>query len=630
MSDLKQALDQLAARKFLNRFDRLLADRLSPLPLSKWSAWDQYAVWFILEKYESVLTTLGFDYAALPKLAPPPSGQDWPECWIGLSTAGTEFVFQFPRNEALNDQIRQRPGRRFDPKTKQWLIPANATAIDLLLDFAGSAGFAIDGPVLNRLAQLSGLFIPGLGGKLRPYQIEVVQYALQHPRTFLADDPLLGKTIEALAVLQAANAFPAVIVCPLSQVDRWLKEVQTWLPGRTVSVLDGHGGSATEVMIIHYDGLKRTSFEHFKQNRPLQAVVFDDAHRHLINLHSARSQACLRLASGVRFRLALANPVIGDVPADLIGPLHILDCLKYFGGRQAFIDQYCGGERAFRYRKYAGATDLAELHAALNQHCFVRTPLSATTLHLPELKYIIRPIVTLSNLADYRAAEYNTAAWLHDHLLDDPKLKDQIAALPLQEQHSQIAQYVDAAVERFQRSNMLGEIGILRRLAGQGKIEAACAEVAAFIATGRKLVVFAYYTETIKELARRLEAPLIDGDTTPLRRQKIVERFQTDPATPVVVVSLSLGQEGLALTAAQDMLFVELDYQPIVMGQAERRCFQIDQSSTVNVRYLLGGACIDLDIYERLIEKQTTIDRVMNDTTGPLVAITRHMLHRWS
>ena len=58
------------------------------------------------------------------------------------------------------------------------------------------------------------LEVPGLGGELKPFQRAGVAYLLERRRAFLADEQGLGKTIEALATLQADEAFPAVVVCP--------------------------------------------------------------------------------------------------------------------------------------------------------------------------------------------------------------------------------------------------------------------------------------------------------------------------------------------------------------------------------------------------------------------------------
>src|SRR6185436_10492739 len=48
-----------------------------------------------------------------------------------------------------------------------------------------------------------------LGGTLEPFQWAGVRYVLEARRAFLADEQGLGKTVEALAALEADGAFPA-------------------------------------------------------------------------------------------------------------------------------------------------------------------------------------------------------------------------------------------------------------------------------------------------------------------------------------------------------------------------------------------------------------------------------------
>ena len=49
---------------------------------------------------------------------------------------------------------------------------------------------------------------PRLGGELRPFQRAGVKYALESRRLFIADEQGLGKTVEALAVLEEDDAYP--------------------------------------------------------------------------------------------------------------------------------------------------------------------------------------------------------------------------------------------------------------------------------------------------------------------------------------------------------------------------------------------------------------------------------------
>src|SRR5580693_6986592 len=107
------------------------------------------------------------------------------------------------------------------------------------------------------------LEVPGLGGELKPFQRAGVSYLLAQRRAFLADEQGLGKTIEALAALESDGAYPAVVVCPASLKLNWLREIERWLPGRTVRVLTGTGGGASaqtgtctapaEITVVNYD-----------------------------------------------------------------------------------------------------------------------------------------------------------------------------------------------------------------------------------------------------------------------------------------------------------------------------------------------------------------------------------------
>ena len=79
-------------------------------------------------------------------------------------------------------------------------------------------------------AELDGL---ELGGELHPFQRAGVRYALARRRTFIADEQGLGKTVQALAAIEADDAFPTVVVCPASMKLVWEREAQHWLPNRT-------------------------------------------------------------------------------------------------------------------------------------------------------------------------------------------------------------------------------------------------------------------------------------------------------------------------------------------------------------------------------------------------------------
>ena len=103
-------------------------------------------------------------------------------------------------------------------------------------------------------AELDGL---ELGGELHPFQRAGVRYALERRRTFIADEQGLGKTVQALAALEADEAFPAVVVCPASMKLIWERESQSGCPraggGARRPRRAPVAGAAAEIMVLNYD-----------------------------------------------------------------------------------------------------------------------------------------------------------------------------------------------------------------------------------------------------------------------------------------------------------------------------------------------------------------------------------------
>jgi hypothetical protein len=109
-------------------------------------------------------------------------------------------------------------------------------------------------------------------------------------------------------------------------------------------------------------------------------------------------------------------------------------------------------------------------------------------------------------------------------------------------------------------------------------------------------------------LAERFGAPKITGDTPAEERQAVVERFQKDPATRLLVCNVRAGGVGLTLTAASNVAFCELGWTPAEHDQAEDRCHRIGQRGSVGAWYLLAKDTIDTEIHALIEKKQATVN----------------------
>lgn len=427
---------------------------------------------------------------------------------------------------------------------------------------------------------------PSLGGELAPFQHAGVRYALQARRTFLGDEQGLGKTVQALAALEADGAFPAIVVCPASLKLNWEREAHRWLPHRSRAVLSGRGGAvpAVDIAILNYE-IVDAHRERLALRRP-RALIVDEAHL-VKNPRAKRTRAVRRLADHVTpdgLRLALTGTPVVNRAEELVSQLRILGRLDDFGGATAFA------------KRFEGVGDEERLHWHLRRHCFVRRLKSEVLPQLPAKRRSVVP-VALANDAEYRLAEEDVIAWLHEQPLDLGEL--------------------EVSVARALRAERLVQLNTLRRLAARGKLAAALGWIEDFLASGEPLVLFAHHTEVQEAVLQRFPQAghLLGADALPAR-ERTVQAFQRDDGPQLLVCSPRVAGHGITLTRASNVAFLELDWTPAAHDQAEDRCHRIGQRDAVTAWYLLAADTIDETMAQLIERKRARIDAVVDGRRG--------------
>ena len=58
--------------------------------------------------------------------------------------------------------------------------------------------------------------IPEIKLKLQPYpyQREGIEFGLKHKRILIGDEPGLGKTLQSIGIVNTAQAYPCLVICP--------------------------------------------------------------------------------------------------------------------------------------------------------------------------------------------------------------------------------------------------------------------------------------------------------------------------------------------------------------------------------------------------------------------------------
>ncbi len=458
------------------------------------------------------------------------------------------------------------------------------------------------------------LRVDGLGGELKPFQRAGVSYLLARRRAFLADEQGLGKTIEALAAVEAAGAYPAVVVCPASLKLNWLRELERWLPQRSARALSGNGAGAralagnangaqppaADITVVNYD-IVAARLDELRALSP-RALVLDESH-YCKNAAAKRTQAVQRLSTVVPrdgLVLALSGTPVTNRPAELISQLRILGRLEDFGSGVRFGQRFRGPDTHLR------------LHWHLRARCFVRRLKADVLPQLPAKTRAIVP-VELDNDAEYRLAESDLVAWLRSQPLDLREL--------------------DAKVAAALRAERLVRLNALKLLAARGKLHAALAWIHDFCSSGERLVVFAGHREIQRAVLARFPTALhILGEDSAAARDAALQAFQAPDAADanqLIVCSLDVAGHGITLTRSSNVAFLELDWTPAKHDQAEDRCHRIGQQDAVNAYYLLAAATIDETISTLLERKRAVIGAVTDgreeDEEGVLDALVREL-----
>ena len=123
-----------------------------------------------------------------------------------------------------------------------------------------------------------------------------------------------------------------------------------------------------------------------------------------------------------------------------------------------------------------------------------------------------------------------------------------------------------------------------------------------------KTIVFAHHRAVLEELANQLPGSiLVTGDTPLADRQAAIERFRTDPELRFFCASIMAMGVGIDLSSASRAVFVESDWTPSILRQAEDRLHRIGQARPVLIQYLVVPDSIDVNVLRAVLAKLEVI-----------------------
>ena len=402
---------------------------------------------------------------------------------------------------------------------------------------------------------------------LRPFQKEGVEFIENSDfRCLLADSQGTGKTVQALWTIgkNAQKVCPVLVICPSSVVWNWEKEAFTWLRHKLrCHVIEGMSDPfpliPPHMTVVSWDLLCHRIDDLVKHKWGM--IVADEIH-YAKNPEAKRTQAIQRILETSQTEKIL---IMSGTP--LVNTQEEFQAVKDIAGGNPPI---------------------------------LRRVLEDVAPEIPKKTRLYLPVTMppdIQNEYDQAVSEFGD--WLDEYLM-------KIYGNELE---------VGERIERTMKAEDLIKIGYLRRIVARGKIPSACAWTFNMVKKkNQPVVVFGehqnildLYTEGLRKLKIRIVR--IDGSTSRIERQQAIDNFQNGKVD--VFLGSRAAFEGITLTRATNLMFLERFYTPAKEEQAEDRIRRIGQTKPTFMWYLTALGTIDERIEEIVDRKRRIISRVV-------------------
>lgn len=347
-----------------------------------------------------------------------------------------------------------------------------------------------------------------------------------------------------------------------------------------------------EILIANYEILE--AWLDFLYDLKPQVIVIDECH-YIKSQKAKRTKACKRLTSGAPHILALSGTPIAGKPMEFFSVLNMIRP-DLFPSYWSFGMSFCSPKKALwgGGMDFSGASNLDTLRKKLKP-VMIRRLKKDVLKDLPDKSRTVTPL-EITNRKEYTKAETHFLEWI--------KRKKGLGAF-----------------QRAARAQAIVKLNNLKILAATGKLRYAIQWINDWLEeTDEKLIIFAIHKVILKALKKAFpRAVVVDGTVSSNSkrggvspRQSAVDRFQEDPKVRLLIGQLKAAGTGLNLTAASNVLFLEVGWTPGEHDQAEDRALRIGQKNHVTCTYLVGRKTVEERILEIIHAKDLTVRRIMD------------------
>lgn len=441
-----------------------------------------------------------------------------------------------------------------------------------------------------------------LKGELRPYQQVGLKWLWTNVSkgfgACMADDMGLGKTIQVISLIlkmkeEGTLTKPVLVICPTTLMGNWMKELQMFAPSLDAVVYHGAERNLDvkhDVIMTTY-AIMRIDVEELKKHN-WGMIIVDEA-QNIKNPDTAQTLAIKMLKSDVK--IAMTGTPVENRLTELWS---IFDFINkgYLGSLKDFQKSY-----AIPIERFKETSRAAKLKMSVSPFVLRRLKTDKHVItDLPE-KMVLNEYCYLSK----------PQAVLYEKTLNE--MMDKISGFTGINRRGNIFKLITALKQicnhpyQFLKS---GEMG--KELSG--KMEKCISTVQTILDNNEKTLIFTQYKEMGDILTKVIadecntEPLFFHGSLTVPQREELINKFQNDDNTKIMILSLKAGGTGLNLTSATNVIHYDLWWNPAVEDQATDRTYRIGQDKNVMVHRMITLGTFEEKIDEMLKSKKELAD----------------------
>lgn len=456
----------------------------------------------------------------------------------------------------------------------------------------------------NNLNSSEEITVPqGLQANLFPYQLDGFKWLEFMVRNgcgcLLGDEMGLGKTLQIITLFGAQKERMAaphfLVVCPVSLLENWKREIEKFCPGLTVNIHYGTRRTGNYRTLLGYDVNIMSYSNAITDSGLLTMIKWDilviDEAQNIKNPTAKRTKAVKRIKCDVP--IAVTGTPFENHMADIWS---LVDYVLpgFLGSLSRFESTFADD--------IPSAIKLEKIISPI----ILRRRVTEVAQDLPERMDIPLPIMMTSDEAmlyeDCRRSDDVQEALNQMQLAKIQKLRAFCT-------HPCVYDTSYASSDPTKLSN---------------KYDRLCEILDEIFSSKEKVVVFTSFSKMIEMLCTDIQSRFgvytnyIDGSVKATDRQKIVDEFSEIDGSGLLVLNPKAAGTGLNITCANHAIHYNLEWNPAVEDQASARVYRRGQNKTVFIYRMYYANTIEEIINNRIQKKRQLSETAIIGNRGEI------------